>query len=134
VSGLKLYVEGFDPMERFSSTCQSYHFACGLDIATYHPAALAVEYISSTGSNYNPDWRSSVVELQWVDCAKMMGEGKKESDTGGPFERVLNGDPRLWNGVAGRRQSLTLIGELVCCERGTLSIVWERVSEKSELA
>jgi hypothetical protein len=64
----------------------------------------------------------------------MMGEGKKESDTGRPFERVLNGDPRLWNGVAGRRQSLTLIGELVFWEKGTkLSIVWERGSEKSEL-
>jgi hypothetical protein len=63
-----------------------------------------------------------------------MGEGKKESDTGGPFERVLNGDPRLWNGVPGRRQRLMLIGELVSCERGTkLSIVWERGSEKSEL-
>jgi hypothetical protein len=42
----------------------------------------------------------------------MMGEGKKESDTGGAFEWVFNGDPRFWKGVAGRRQSLTLIGEL----------------------
>ncbi|KAJ7452575.1 hypothetical protein FB451DRAFT_1374041 [Mycena latifolia] len=39
---------------------------CGLDIATYHAAALAVEYILSTGSNYNPEWKSksNVVELQ----------------------------------------------------------------------
>jgi hypothetical protein len=29
----------------------------------------------------------------------MMGEGKKKSDAGGLFERVLNGDPRLWKGV-----------------------------------
>ncbi|KAJ6556178.1 hypothetical protein B0H19DRAFT_1071302 [Mycena capillaripes] len=45
VSGLNLYVEGLGPFERLQT-------------------ALAVEYILSTGSNYNPEWRSSVVELQ----------------------------------------------------------------------
>ncbi|KAJ6556084.1 hypothetical protein B0H19DRAFT_1071217 [Mycena capillaripes] len=113
VDGLNSYVEGLDPIKRLQTV-------------------LDVEYILNTGSNHNPEWKSSVVELQSVYCGKMMGEGKKESDTGGHFERVLNGDPWLCNGVAGCRQSLKLIGELVFWERGTkLSIVGKVVRKKA---
>ncbi|KAJ7824116.1 hypothetical protein B0H13DRAFT_1919315 [Mycena leptocephala] len=90
-------------------------------------ARILAEFGTSTGLEEQPR-RIEVAGMREDDG------GRKNDSDAGPFERVLTGAPWLWNGVAGGRQSLMLIGELVFWEKGTkLRIVRERGSEKGEL-